>query len=1206
MTVNADVSAGDVILGSQTLSGLSASVRATPGLPLKTRFSAGLPGQSRLTGDGDLETGAAAKFKGAIDFSSGDLAALGAWANQGEAGFGAKIVALGEALENRSASLSGDVEVSAVGLSGRSLRIALDRSMLTGALAFTSPVGTDPGRLFMDLSSDLLDVEALPSVNASAALIGDLDLSLSLRANALHVARVGDTQVSSGSLFLKVAKAGPKISLDRLSLSNLGGASVDAEGAYGPDGLTATGRLSAERLGDFAVLVSRLAPADWSRKLAERAPLLSPAALAFEAHGRSASGASLNSLTASGRIGQTRASFSLDTGPKGDGQIVRLDLDAPDSSALLHQLGLGGTTTPSGRGHIGLHAAGAWGASYDGDASGALAGVDLSARGRFLPAAEGDDARLFGSVKLKGANVVPLASTLGLAPSGGAIGPVEANADVTLRGERWTISHLAATVAGVRASGDLAYEPPAEAAAAPLISPDLSLAEDAVNGPATDAAEPPAPIAGELSFDRLPGADLLALALGPPQPSHPGPSWSDAKFAAAPLSPPPIAVRVNVGTLDLGDSLAAQEFSTMLRLDRGRLDFDELAMKVLGAAASGQMTLRRDRETATLTGTLEAGAMQIAQPGFSGRVGGRLDFASTGKTPAALISGLAGAGAADFAGVELNRMNPAALDEVVARAQAPEAQLDETNIAYEFSKALDTRPLPIPDGSTPVLLSAGAIKLGPLAIARPRAAGSFSASLDLATLALETRLALTAPSTGLKFWSGPPPTATITVHDALGAPKRRVDVAALSAGLATQAIGRESDRIAALEADIRERAFFNRRLKGERFMDKRAAEIEDWRAEHARLKELAEHLEAERAQAEKAAAEKAAADKAAAEVANEKAVAIKPELPPDLPADVAPGADRRGIRGPGRRAAAAHAAQAAPLAGRSDRKRALLSGCYRTAFSSSTKTRSADDRLASPRAVSTEAASAFTERPRSAAMSRKRRQKASSSETLVRWPAMTSERFTTRAFAPSRVIGAGDFMRLEAALGLVAFVFQPAPLRRGHPEQDLVLGGLGLLAPPLFAFPLAAQIDDIPHRRFRRYFLRKASIETTFPGPSAGFSAGTTGFAAEGGGLAEAAGSWGSGRSVAGFGRGASSLIRGSSLNPNGTDGSEKPVIASNGTVRRSGLREKLRLTSKASCVTTRSQNSCCRMIDISSGNRPFTAAGTTTPGARVLKAMLK
>ncbi len=180
-------------------------------------------------------------------------------------------------------------------------------------------------------------------------------------------------------------------------------------------------------------------------------------------------------------------------------------------------------------------------------------------------------------------------------------------------------------------------------------------------------------------------------------------------------------------------------------------------------------------------------------------------------------------------------------------------------------------------------------------------------------LTVETRLTLSAPSAGLKFWSGPPPTAAVTVRDALEAPKRQVDVAALSAGLATQAIARESDRIAALEADIRERAFFNRRLKGERFMDRRAAEMEDWRAEQERLKGLAEHLEAQRVEAQEAAAEKAVAAKAAAEkaaaerAAEEKAAAekaaadrsaaekaeaakafLQPELPPELPSETAP------------------------------------------------------------------------------------------------------------------------------------------------------------------------------------------------------------------------------------------------------------------------------------------------------------------------------
>ena len=176
---------------------------------------------------------------------------------------------------------------------------------------------------------------------------------------------------------------------------------------------------------------------------------------------------------------------------------------------------------------------------------------------------------------------------------------------------------------------------------------------------------------------------------------------------------------------------------------------------------------------------------------------------------------------------------------------------------------------------------------------------------------------------GLKFWSGPPPSASVTVDDALDAPKRRIDAAGLAAGLATQAIARESDRIANLEADIRERAFFNRRLRGERFLDRRKEEIEDWRAEQERLTGLSQHLAeqreeerlaaekaaaekvaaeraaAERAAAERAAAEKAAAEKAAAErVEAEKAAAEKATASPDGPsAGSSPNGDDDSERG---------------------------------------------------------------------------------------------------------------------------------------------------------------------------------------------------------------------------------------------------------------------------------------------------------------------
>ncbi len=47
----------------------------------------------------------------------------------------------------------------------------------------------------------------------------------------------------------------------------------------------------------------------------------------------------------------------------------------------------------------------------------------------------------------------------------------------------------------------------------------------------------------------------------------------------------------------------------------------------------------------------------------------------------------------------------------------------------------------------------------------------------------------------------------------------------LAAGLAAEAIARESDRIENFEADVRERAMFNRKRKAEEFMARREAEI---------------------------------------------------------------------------------------------------------------------------------------------------------------------------------------------------------------------------------------------------------------------------------------------------------------------------------------------------------------------------------------------
>ena len=539
MAIDAHVSAEPIILGAQTLSDASAALTIAPGAPLHLRFDLGLPGSSRLQGEGDLETSAAARFRGDVDFSSADFALLREWASLDAPEVASKIAAFGEALAYRSVSLSGAIEASATGFSGRNLKIALDRTTLTGSLAFTGPVGGEAGRLDVDLASDSLDVDSLPSLGAEAKIISDLDLSLSLKAGSLHIARVGEAEIDSGSMSLKATKT--RAERDPRTLER-GGAGRRHRRHPGRDGsrlrLRRTGRLRADRLHDFAVLVSRLAPGDWSQILVERAGELSPASLTFDARGGRRRGEAPAMISLEGqRIGR-RDSVRDRARSAVEGQRARRD-DKPRFSKLRRTAAsarfASATTGKRAGARVAQRVRADGNRATTSRRPRSVAGSDLAWRGRFLPAAHADDARLFGAAKVKAPNIVPLVAALGLAPaSGGALGPADIGFDATLRGDRWTFSRLAATIAGIKASGSLSFRPTTALEAVAQASAEISHVEEALDaGAAVASPQQPqeAEIEGELTVDRMPLGSLLALALGPPQPSKAGARWSDAKFA---------------------------------------------------------------------------------------------------------------------------------------------------------------------------------------------------------------------------------------------------------------------------------------------------------------------------------------------------------------------------------------------------------------------------------------------------------------------------------------------------------------------------------------------------------------------------------------------------------------------------------------------------------------------------------------------------
>ena len=887
-----------VIVGAQTLSDVALDATAAAGAPIEGDLELSMPGHSRLRLSGALELGAAAEFKGRLEASVGDFAQLRDWATKGEPEFARRLSALGDAAPYRKASAIGDIEASAVGFSARNLELVVDRTALSGAMAFTRAVGDERGRLFMDLRSDALDVDALPNFSASADLLGDIDLSLALDAAKLRVARVGEAVLESGTLSLKATKIGADLSLDRLSVAGVGGAAVEVRGASGPKGRWLTLQLDAEKLRDFATLIARIAPGRLSRSLVQRADALSPAKATLEAHAAApgaVGGLAFDSIKAQGSAGQSQFTFKAERSAEAAvGVVATFTLDAPEGAPLLQQIGLKTPSIASGRARIEASANGRWDKGFDARVAASIADANFTWRGRVLPNAKtSDDAVLFGAASVKADNVMPLLATLGLAaPAGPAVVPVDLAGDLVLRGGEVGLPRLTGTAAGAKVTGELRWRPAIEPIAASSIDPDVALAQSIAGEP---QAAPSAQIDGELSLDRASLAALLSLPLGAARPAEPGANWSEAKLAPPLVDPPPLDLRLKIGALDLGGALQAHGATARLRMDRGKFDIDELAMDVAGARASGHAALRRDGAAATLTGQASLEALAVDRAGVHGRLSASLAFASTGQSQSALVAGLVGEGTVETVGVTIERLDPGALSRVLAKAQTADASIDATNITHALGVELDRRPMSLPDRRAPAVMNAGVVYVGPFDIAEQGGRASATADFDLRSLNLTIRATFAAAAGG-KFWSGPPPSFAVAVTGPVDAPTRQIDAAALAAGLAGQAIGRESDRIAALDADIRERAFFNRRLKAERFMRQREAELAAYTANQARMKAEQERkrLEDERLKASEAQEQVGAPVAAAPAVSSGApptstdpatigATIVSPPLPPPKP-----------------------------------------------------------------------------------------------------------------------------------------------------------------------------------------------------------------------------------------------------------------------------------------------------------------------------------
>jgi uncharacterized protein involved in outer membrane biogenesis len=856
LSVSIDWHGDTITAGGDTASEVFAGLRLDPTNPLMIAAAATLPARSRVSANGTFERGLAPVFNGKIEFATRDPDRFASWLSPMLPDVADNL----KALPFNNIEIGGQAGLSAAGFFIRDLKAKLDRSAFAGTLSYTRALGAERARLFADLTSAALDIEKLPDMTGAAKGAANLDLSVSLDAKAVKLGGVAATPIDAGRIRAKFARDATETRLERLSIADLGGANIEASGRWRGGTAQLEGKLDAAQLGDLTNLVARLAPSRAAALLQSRAGVLSPAHLTIR--GESDPGRpgvfGLNVLTVDGNLGATRAMMRLAQAPD-DPQAseATIVLEAPEAAALARQIGA--TVLPLrglGKGRLAATVRGRPGAEWSGLLNASFAGTTANLDGTLgLDAMlSGDAGRpvLSGNLKVTSADTAPLLQLLALTPPDmTARLPVDVAGRLDWSPAAWRVNELAGTINGGAISGELSH--PMNAAA----------------------------IQGSLVVDRLPIQTLARTILGPEQPLRAGASWTNTAFGQPLADPPRMELNLKSARVDLSDTLSASDASLHLALAPGGLAIDRLSMRLANGRVEGNLALRREEANVALSGRLAFDHAAIDKPAFGMGITGSVEFASSGKSEAAVAAGLAGGGEIELANVRVNALDPMAVPRVAALAEDEKISVEPKEIDAALSRELDRAPFQA-NGELPydVAIASGVVRLSPRsAYSNGPTLTSLQAAFDVRNFGMNVQadISLTALPRG---WTGPAPQISVAWTRLLSQPARRIDSSTFVAALAARAAQREADRIQSLEFDIKERAFFNRRLKWDRARqeerDREAAE--QARAEQERI-DQERRAEQERIDRERRAAAEAetARRRAAAEAAQRRAAAAEAE-----------------------------------------------------------------------------------------------------------------------------------------------------------------------------------------------------------------------------------------------------------------------------------------------------------------------------------------
>jgi hypothetical protein len=743
------------------------------------------PGFTQVKLSGRLKvTANSAEFVGPAAVDASDPGALVGW-----------IEGLSDAPKMAMGSLRvrGDLTLGSERIAVERLNADADRRAFEGRLAYTFATNNKPARLDAALSAPDVDVDAALRF-ANAALAGSkLDKPAEI-ALALDVGRATFAGVEVKGAAANVGVDASGIRIERLSVSDLAGAALNASGRIdstaSPRGAL-TLAFDAQKLDGVAALAARFAPAfaDQIRRVAPNAiPAKLNATLNMDPLPGDPSKTAAK-LIVDGKLGATHVNLN----GKASGAIEKPSLSVPsigaiaavdtraegviesdDGGALAALLGLDRFITVDKRAaRMTFLASGSAGGETHVDAKMTAGGFDSTASGTVQIAGRSQKANL--DVSASAANVTALhrdAST----PA-----PMSVKTKIVWDGDHLAFHDFNANVVGSPVRGQLGL----------------------VFGK-------PTRIDGAITADSIDVLALIAPALGMPalgtdaQSGSATSQWSNEPFVDSPVAGFEGTIPFTAARATLTPGTVVQKARGVLRfepsgvaLEDGQADLAQGRLLVQADVHRGESGLAAHAQISLANADMAA--LNALPWRGAGRLSLQVEAKATGLSPATLLGDLSGTGTLSVEGAQFSGLDPAAINAAIAAVDKGPGPVDAGKIGDLVTTTLDAGKLNIPSASGTINIASGRARISSLAVPAKGADVSVSAVLDLIEQSIDARVTLDGPP-ATNASGSQRPQLSVVFKGPINAPRRNLDTSKFVEWLTLRSVERETKRLEEIQA----------------------------------------------------------------------------------------------------------------------------------------------------------------------------------------------------------------------------------------------------------------------------------------------------------------------------------------------------------------------------------------------------------------------